>query len=232
MLNRSSSPTHHDALDPEKEKVIAEKLQFNSFHGYEVEVPPKVRRPKKTLKQSLHEKIMEDFAASVTLKDGWRKVLLPSLDLRNQRHTRAEETSSPQETQPVLKKSPRADPASVNFFELASNKLDPRGRREVANYETNMVRNLVNETNVAGRQSVRNLLQIYTPKVRANGDLEKLAKMTRANSKEPPVRLLPPLSQHLQTPEPQRTDQILIRIEKSSKRGTDHGRNRLSQNVN
>lgn len=43
-------------------------------------------------------------------------------------------------------------------------KLDHRERQKL-DHEKKRIQSLVNEGNIAGRQSVRNLLQIYTPNV-------------------------------------------------------------------
>lgn len=38
-------------------------------------------------REALRDKLMKDVAASVTLKDGWRKVLLPNLDMRTKHNS-------------------------------------------------------------------------------------------------------------------------------------------------
>ena len=37
--------------------------------------------------EALRDMLMKDVASSVTLKDGWRKVLLPSLDIRTKQNS-------------------------------------------------------------------------------------------------------------------------------------------------
>lgn len=74
------------------------------------------------------QQIIEMVAKSVTLKEGWRKVLLPSLDLRNKKHVEAEGSSIANGIGTQLKQKI---------------KVENRGQRKIVNYESNKLKNLV-----------------------------------------------------------------------------------------
>jgi len=86
---------------------------------------------------------------------------------------------------------------------LRSNqKLDRRDQKAL-NYENSQLKDLVSETNVAGRQSVRNLLEIYTPQVQVNGSPVKYKSEQKAE--RPPAShrpFSPGINMHRSTPEP------------------------------
>ena len=74
-------------VDPEQERKIKEQLIFNQFKDQEV-LSQKRAKPGK--KVSLQKRLlMKDIESSVTLKDGWRKVLLPALDIKKEKDNMA-----------------------------------------------------------------------------------------------------------------------------------------------
>lgn len=98
----------------------------------------------------------DELANSVTLKDGWRKAMLPGIiDLRNQKQQIHGGQSSMVGNDGL---------ATQIMSARVPKKLDHRERQKL-DHEKKRIQSLVNEGNIAGRQSVRNLLQIYTPNV-------------------------------------------------------------------
>lgn len=88
--------------------------------------------------------------SSVTLKEGWRKILLPGLDLRK---------STKQQQEAPFGGRSLAD--SVVSLSVQASKLDSKERINKANYEKGYLKSLVKETNVNGRSSVRNMLDMF-----------------------------------------------------------------------
>ena len=86
--------------------------------------------------------MMDQLAGTVTLKEGWRKVLLPDLDLRSKKY-------------PLKSKADEQMPRDKR--QRGDKMLDSKERKMI-NYESSRIKSVVNETNINGRQSVKNLL--------------------------------------------------------------------------
>ena len=96
---------------------------------------------------------MEMVAGTVTLKDGWRKVLLPKLDIRSS------------------KKEGQKPNRIKGLMPNVSNKLNRDGKeRKQLNYEQGRIKSLIADTNAHGRQSVKNLMTMFSPSVTSPTD--------------------------------------------------------------